>query len=613
MPPLPQSQWARVAATRPGSIVLATGRPDAENRTSYLFTDPVEVLCAQSPDEIPGVFDGIERALRDGRYAAGFLSYEAGYHFEPAALRPAGAVPESGVPLAWFGVYERPFTADGFPCGFQTGGEGQEPELEVGISRGEYARAVDRIRQYIAQGDFYQANFTVPVRMKWSGNAEGLFERILANQPVPYGALVNLGAEQMVSASPELFFRRSGSSILVRPMKGTCARGRDCAEDARNAAWLAADEKNRAENVMIVDLLRNDLGRICTPGSIRTSELFRVERYPSLLQMTSTVRGELRNGVTQHDIFRALFPCGSITGAPKVRTMQAIRELEHEAREIGCGAIGLFAPNGDAAFSVAIRTAMVCDGEVRMRVGSGITFDSNAEAEFEECLLKAQFLVRKPEPFELIETLRWQGSYWLLGLHLDRLAASATYFDFAMDREEVVVRLQEHASGFMPGSCHRVRLLMTRSGDVSIASQPFTPDRRAARVMVARERIDAADPFLRHKTTRRGIYDRALAEARDAGFDDAIFLNRGGEVTECAIHNLLIVRGGEVLTPALDCGVLPGVYRRYLLERRPDVREAVLTMADLDEADRVYIFNSVRGLRRVRQIVGYSDHADTAG
>ncbi|MFP5235771.1 MAG: aminodeoxychorismate synthase component I [Acidobacteriota bacterium] len=643
MPPSPESpsQWIRTAAAQSGSVLLATARPDAENQASYLFSDPLEILTTDQLDDIPNLFAAIGHALQAGHHVAGFLSYEAGYHFEPAALRPAAHPPAGSLPLAWFGVYAAPRVQHGFSAAFQPRDDTPESAPQIGISRDDYTAAIHRIRQYIAGGDFYQANFTIPLRLPWTSGAARLFERILANQPVPYAALLNLGATHIVSASPELFFRRTGHTILVRPMKGTCPRGRDCAEDARNAAWLAADEKNHAENVMIVDLLRNDLGRICVPGSIRASHLFHVERYPALLQMTSTVRGDLRPGTSAYDIFRALFPCGSITGAPKVRTMQAIRELEHEARGIACGAIGYFAPGGDAVFSVAIRTAALRDGEVHMRVGSGITYDSDADAEFSECLLKAQFLSPTPVPFELIETLRWDGAYFLLDEHLDRLQASAAYFDFAFNRARVHSELREFAkklpfssSGFAPrlgapgldsetrdstmptsspDTCHRVRLLLARSGSVSITSEPLPPDRRPVRLKLVQERVDPADPFVRHKTTRRAVYDRGLAEARAAGCADALFLNRAGHVTECAIHNLLILRGGEILTPALDCGLLPGVYRRHLLERHANMREATLTLEDLQHAERVYIFNSVRGLRRVERIVGYSVHADPAG
>jgi para-aminobenzoate synthetase/4-amino-4-deoxychorismate lyase len=376
-------------------------------------------------------------------------------------------------------------------------------------------------------------------------------------------------------------------------------------EDDQQAAWLAADEKNRAENVMIVDLLRNDLGRICRSGSVEVVELFAVERHPELLQMTSTVRGELKAGIGYDEIFRSLFPCGSITGAPKVRTMQAIRELEDGPRGISCGAIGYFAPDDEAVFSVAIRTAVLRDGVARMRVGSGITWDSDAGAEYAECLLKARFLTRRPEQFDLIETLRWEDGYFLLEPHLERLRASAEYFAFCLDEAKVREALRQEAEGLEPGTPHRVRLLLARAGKVSVTSEALSGTGSAvapgpARMMLAGERTESRDVLLRHKTTRREVYDRALREARAGGFDDAVFVNERGEVTEGAIHNLMIAKGGRFVTPAVACGLLPGVYRRWLLERHPEIVEGVVTLEDLRRADRVMVFNSVRGLRLAR-------------
>jgi len=599
------ADWARAAATEPGSVLLRTARTDEENRISYLFQRPLEILSARRPDEIPEVFAGIERALAAGRYVAGFLGYEAGYHFEPAARR---GVPDFGLapddlPLAWFGVYDTPLIreaggdAEAAPASCEVTGEAR-----IGVSQEEYTQKIDRIRDLIARGDLYQANFTMPLQLSWPGDAAALFARIMANQPVAYGALLNIGCAQIVSASPELFFRREGRRIVVRPMKGTCPRGRDLAEDARNAAWLASDVKNRAENVMIVDLLRNDLGRICTPGTVRAANLFHVERYPDLLQMTSTIEGELRPGLTQYEVFRSIFPCGSITGAPKIRTMQVIGALEAAPRGIACGAIGFFAPGGDAVFSVAIRTATLREGEVHLRVGSGITYDSDAGAEYAECLLKSRFLTRTPLQFELIETMLWDDGFFLLDLHLARLAGSAAYFDFRFDPDPVREQLLSFAARFAPGAKHRVRLLLPRSGSISVTSTPLAESSPTASLVVARESTDPADIFLRHKTTHRAIYDRAFADAQAGCFDDALFLNTRGEVTEGAIHNIMIATDGELLTPLLDCGVLPGVYRSHLLATHPALREAVLTLADVNAADHVYIFNSVRGLRRVTRI-----------
>jgi para-aminobenzoate synthetase/4-amino-4-deoxychorismate lyase len=608
-------QWSRTAAGHPGSVLLWTARLDSENQSSFLFTEPLQILSTRRLDEIPAIFASIEDALRKGFHVAGFLSYEAGYHFEPAALRHAAHREAlnpllAQLPLIWFGIYREPLVLDE-PGRVKTGrilsrGETQKAgDVSVDISQAEYCRRVQQIRQWIEAGDFYQANFTINVRQPWTEGAAALFERIMENQSVPYGALIHAGNTHILSASPELFFRRQGSRITVRPMKGTAHRGRDSEEDAQMAAWLTADEKNRAENIMIVDLMRNDLGRICSTGSVQVSDLFAVERYPALLQMTSTVKGELKPATSCYEIFRSLFPCGSITGAPKVRTMQAIRELEGEPRGIACGAIGFFSPGGDAVFSVAIRTLTLQNQprqtqEVQMRVGSGITHDSDPAAEYEECLLKSRFLTRTLPQFELIETMAWDKDFVLLDLHLKRLQKSAEYFDFPIDPGRTRTELYQFAKGFEKGTRHRVRLLLARSGSISISSTPLSPVRNPALLLLSSTRVDSQDVFLRHKTTHRSIQDGAFAQAQTAGCDDALLLNSQGQVTECAIHNVMIAKDGKFITPPLECGLLPGVYRQHLLAMHPEIEVAAFTLEDLLAADSIFIFNSVRGLRRAQ-------------
>ncbi len=603
------ARWHQIVASSPGSTLLKTARIDEENFRSYLFLHPAHTLTAVTPDEIHGVFDEIEKHLRAGSWVSGFLSYEAGYHFEPTAMRGASPLPVGDLPLAWFGVYPKAVVIDeGWGANkrqIRAGHERTGPvESQIELAAEVYRDRIDRIRQYIAAGDIYQANYTPKLRQRWPWGADTLFERAVANQPVAYAALLNTGPTRIISASPELFFRKHADGILVRPMKGTACRGRDVREDARIAAWLANDQKNRAENVMIVDLLRNDLGRICRPGTIRTSELFRVERYPDLFQMISTVHGQLMPGTSWYEIFRSLFPCGSITGAPKIRAMQIIRELEAIPRGIGCGVIGFIAPGGEAAFSVAIRTMALRGEELEMRVGSGITYDSDAGAEYAECLLKAAFLTRDTREFELIETLRWDGEYLLLDLHLDRLQESAAYFDFKMDRDAVRDELLRYAESLEQGTWHRVRALAARNGASSITSERIDPNSADAAIVLYPEKTQSADLFLRHKTTRRGLYDTALKQVRAAGFDDALFLNEHGEVTECAAHNVVIEKSGRLLTPALDCGLLPGVYRSHLMKDERRVEEAVLTFEDVLASDRVLICNSVQGMRRVIRVAG---------
>ncbi len=602
----PLEEWPRLAAERPGSVLLRTARPDAGNHNSFLFTDALRILSTSQLDEIPAIFESIEYALRDGYHVAGYLSYEAGYHFEPAAMRSANAYQVAGdLPLAWFGVYQQPLVQNQLECVWTHGrsncGEtGELHDIAIDISKTAYCERIQKIRQHIEAGDFYQANLTLQMRLPCGEDAARLFEKIMESQPVPYGALIHTGEVHILSASPELFFRTQARRITVRPMKGTARRGRDPEEDARMAAWLAADEKNRAENVMIVDLMRNDLGRICKTGSVEVTDLFTIERYPELLQMTSTIRGELKEETSCYEIFRGLFPCGSITGAPKVRTMQAIRALEGEPRGIACGTIGFFSPRGDAVFSVAIRTLTLRDGEVRLRVGSGVTHDSDPETEYAECLLKARFLTHPAPRFELIETMAWAGDFMLLDLHLRRLRASADYFDFRFEEKSVREQLYQFAEVFQQETRHRVRLLLAQSGAISIASDPLSPARKPAVLLIASARVDSSDVLLRHKTTRRLMQDRAFAQAQAAGCDDALLLNEQGQVTECAIHNVMIAKNGRFLTPPLECGLLPGVYRQHLLAAHPEIEETAITLDDVLSADRLFIFNSVRGMRLAR-------------
>jgi para-aminobenzoate synthetase/4-amino-4-deoxychorismate lyase len=382
-------------------------------------------------------------------------------------------------------------------------------------------------------------------------------------------------------------------------MKGTSHRGRTTSEDREIADRLAGDPKNRAENVMIVDLIRNDLGRICTFGSVRVEKLFEVERYPTLWQMTSTVSGELRPEIGYEQIFRALFPCGSITGAPKIRAMQLLAQIEETPRGIYTGAIGFFSQE-QTVFNVAIRTLVLENGEATMGVGGGIVIDSEANSEFRECRLKAEFLTRTTEPFSLIETMLWNGDYPLIDLHLDRLADSADYFGFTCDRAGVQAALLAEANLFADQRQRKVRLLLHSDGTTHIVAESMAvlSSAEPARVSIASERMDPDNRFLFHKTTNRKIYDSAFAAAVSAGFNDIFFLNTRGEVTEGAISNVLIEKDGRWYTPPVVCGLLPGVYRRFLLETRADLEEKIFTLDDVRNADAVYICNAVRGLRR---------------
>jgi para-aminobenzoate synthetase/4-amino-4-deoxychorismate lyase len=633
---LPAEVYALVDRT-PAAVLLDGGRPGNRTESSQferneapwtrLFTTPLRVCAAWQPAEMAALFDEIERAVQAGLWAAGFFSYECGQHFEPKAKMREGA---SNAPLAWFGIYDRSY---GFnhETGEFVGGEPPqlaairastashqttvEVKAEFALSESEYARRIAAIHEWIRAGDVYQLNFTAPWRVQIDGPAAALYAQLRARQPAQYGAFLHWQpGRRILSFSPELFFRveNEGSvrRITTRPMKGTAPRGRTTRDDRGQAEWLRNDPKNRSENVMIVDLLRNDLGRVSRFGSVRAEELFTVERYPTLWQMTSTITAELRpeasSETSYEEIFRALFPCGSITGAPKVRAMQLIAEVEDQPRGVYTGAIGFFSPER-AVFNVAIRTLELDGNRGTMGTGSGIVIDSDPAEEYRECLLKAKFLTqsadRSPAEFSLIETMLWNGAYPMLELHLDRLMDSADYFDFACEREEVRKALDAHAHAFEDNAARKVRLLLDREGQLSITSEVLlspVDNSRIGRVRIARERTNPSDPMLFHKTTHRPLYAAAFQQAACDGFDDALFFNLRGELTEAAISSVFIEKEGRLLTPPVECGLLAGVYRRHLLETRTDIEERILYEDDLRNADTIYLANAVRGLRRVR-------------
>lgn len=615
--PLPAGLHALVERT-PGAVLLQTARPGAESSLSRLFLSPLRCLQAHTADDLPLLFEAIDQTLDQGGCAAGFFSYECGAAFEPTAAPPAPS--DSSTPLAWFGLYERSFDfdhrtgtfANGSPPGFQPldppAPHAPAPRIEPGPgpTPETFAAAIHAIHQWIRAGDVYQLNFTYPLGLRVDCGPAALYAHLLRSQPVPYAALVHWQpGRHILSLSPELFFRidpeGSARRITTRPMKGTAPRGRTTAEDIAIAQQLRHDEKNRAENVMIVDLLRNDLGRLCRFGSVEAQSLFAVERYPTLWQMTSTVTGLLRDGVRSGQLLRALFPCGSITGAPKVRAMQLLAQLEARPRGVYTGAIGFFSPQS-TVFNVAIRTLEMHADHATMGVGSGIVIDSRADDEFRECQLKASFLTLDPEPFSLIETLLWHNGFPLLDLHLERLQDSAAYFDFPCEAAAIRDALLAAAAPLAPHAPHKVRLLLHASGEFRIEAEPLSPpagNQAPLRVTIASERTDARDRFLYHKTTRRPLYARAFAAAQDAGFADVLFLNRDEQLTEGAISNVFVETNGRWLTPPVACGLLPGVYRRHLLATQPGIEERILTLHDLRAADAVYLANAVRGLRRV--------------
>ena len=595
------SSFRAAAFEKPNSVLLETARFDAANTHSYVFLQPTRVLIASQLDELPGVFAEIEIALQRGFYVAGFLAYECGYHFEPIDQ----AAPPSEAPLAWLGVYEHPRIFDhSRPAGRQHSSREVRTHAltnrfpgALGIPEDQYFANILKIKEYIAAGDTYQVNFTDSVSMHTTSSPADLFATLATRQPVSYSALINMGASSILSFSPELFFRIQGGKIEMRPMKGTMARAASEDEDREVPRRLQNDAKNRSEHVMIVDLLRSDLGRICAPGTVLTDDLFTAEKYPTLYQMTSAVKGTLLPNLNYYDIFRGLFPSGSITGAPKIRTMQIIRELERKARGAYCGAIGFIAPHGLSVFSVAIRTLTMKDGVATMGVGGGIVAESEPRAEYNESLLKAAFLAEPDRSFKLIETLLWDGGFHFLSQHLDRLQSSSTHFEFVFERAVIAAQLQELSTSLRPGLRYKIRLLLAVDGQATIQSTECAQRHGCPRYSGSRTHL-IRRYFLQHKTTRREMYDRSHHRARLAGFDDTLFVNERDEITEGATNNIFIEKAGRWFTPPLSSGVLPGIYRRHLLESHAGATERVLTLEDLRQADQLYICNAVRGLRK---------------
>jgi len=559
------------------------------------------IVLAASGD--PGAaFSTIEAALAAGQWLAVAADYALGASFEPAVPAVPGDRP---VLRAWVFTEGRVLDA---PAGaaFLAEQLAALPEYQKVAGIAELCPAVDaarhaaqvrQIHRWIRDGDCYQINLTFPLTFESYGHPLALYVRLRERQPVRYGGFLGGDDEAILSFSPELFFERVGDQVVTRPMKGTAPRGRTPLEDQANRAALLASAKERAENIMIVDLLRNDLGRLAQPGKVTVEALCAAEAYPTLWQMVSTVAADLP-GVGIAELFAALFPCGSITGAPKIRAMQRIAELEESPRGLYTGAFGWLSPGGDCRFNVAIRTVEAGPhGQARLGVGSGIVIDSDAQREYAECLLKASFLTAFDPGFELVETLRLEeGRYPLLDLHLERLQASARSLGFACALVSVSAALSAEAAA-RPKALFRVRLTLAHNGScrVEVSALREEPG-KSWRVCLASEALPADDYLLRHKTTARARYDRTLAglAARPALFD-AIFLNRRGEVCEGARSNVFVERDGVLLTPPLACGLLPGVMRRTLLESGRAV-EQVLRREDLLQAPALYVGNALRGL-----------------
>lgn len=557
-----------------------------------VFSNPERIIQADSIQNVLPALHEVERAVKSGFYAAGYISYEAAPAFDSAFV----VSNTHTIPLLWFGIFDKAIEKQ--PC--HTGNHSSKNKFtftqwKPNITKDRYESQISAIKHAISYGKTYQVNHTLRFHSKFDGDDFAFYNEKNNSHPSRYAAYLNLPRHRIISFSPELFFQTQGNQIMTRPMKGTVNRGRWFEEDEAHASWLAASVKNQAENVMIVDLLRNDLGRIAEVGTVHVRNLFQIERYPTVFQMTSTIGATIKPMVTLPDIFRALFPCGSITGAPKVSTMRFISDLEESPRDIYCGTIGFIKPNGDAIFNVAIRTMFIdsATGAAIYGAGGGITFDSAANSEFEEVFMKTAVLTDEQPQFQLLETLKLENNqYALFHHHLRRLVNSAKYFDFPVEISSIERALYKHRDQYKD-TVRKVRLLIYQDGQIYVESSPLVSIGSEARIFaIANTPVSSSNRFLYHKTTYRHIFDQHRAEHNNVF--DILLWNENHEITEFTTGNVVLEIDGQKRTPKISCGLLPGTFRSHLLETN-EVSEAILTLSDLKRAEKIWYINSVRG------------------
>ncbi|WP_437585650.1 aminodeoxychorismate synthase component I [Sorangium sp. So ce1000] len=583
--------------------VLDNNRSDG-GTVSYFFHDPLAFCVATSPDEVAPALEEVERHVQAGCHAVGYFSYELGYSFSPRLEKILPA--RRDAPLLCVGIYRN--RLDVSDCTLEAALEAHTRDqrarilnCHLNMTKAQYLEQLAKVKQHIFDGDTYQVNYTLKYKFHHEGAPLKLFTELRKRQRVEFGAFLDFPGMTVLSRSPELFIEKKGEDIHTRPMKGTSKRGLTSEQDAHNAASLANDAKTRAENVMIVDLLRNDLSRISRRGSVKTTDLFKIETYETLHQLVSTVAAKVDDDISFQRVLSQLFPCGSVTGAPKVRTMEIINDLELEPRGVYTGAIGYLGPDRSMCLNVAIRTlALWPDGRGEMGVGSGIVHDSDPEAEYEECRLKGRFLTDQVADFNLIECVRFDGGYQEVDRHLARLSRSAEALGFEFDRERLASSLDDLARTLTAPT--KVRVVLDRQGHLEIECSPIAaPGRHERRIALSPECTQSSSWLLQHKVSIRPLYERMYARYSQLGYYDVIFTNERGEVTEGTFHNVFVRRGGRWYTPPVSCGLLPGIQRQVLLESPElNVVEKRLYVRDLAEADEIVLTNAIRGVVKTR-------------
>ena len=550
----------------------------------YLFTKPIKELKTKNLDQVEALLREVEAYQEKGFYAVGYVSYEAAPAFEKKfAVHPA---PLLGEYLLYFTIHEKVETLP-FPEDYEDVDLPANWKEEVEAPA--YQEAIETIHHHIRQGDTYQVNYTVQLSQELKSDPLAIYNRLVVEQKAHYNAFIQHDDVSILSISPELFFEQDDRLLTTRPMKGTTRRGLTNQADLQEATWLKADPKNRAENMMIVDLLRNDMNRISEIGSEQVTRLCQVEQYSTVWQMTSTIESRLRSEIDLVQTFRALFPCGSITGAPKISTMEIIQKTEKAPRGVYCGTIGILLPRGKRIFNVAIRTLQMQGGQAIYGVGGGITWDSKWESEYQETKQKSAVLYRQEPRFELLTTGRiHQGELTFLEQHLTRLREASRYFAYPYDEQKLLKELQEELAHLESNLDYRCRIALQKNGTFHLEITELT-DLPASylQAQLTEQKLDLATPFTYFKTSQRDHLSQSEREQ--------IFHLPDGTLLETTIGNLVLEIGGQLYTPPAHLPLLDGIYRRHLLETQ-QVEEKLLTLKDLTDADRIYACNALRGL-----------------
>ncbi|MFS9297966.1 aminodeoxychorismate synthase component I [Streptococcus oralis] len=556
----------------------------------YTFTQPIKELKTRDLAEVADLLAQVESYQEQGYYVVGYVSYEAAPAFEEKLA--VHKLPLLGEYLLYFTVHDR-VEISPIPLTYE------EVDLPSNwyelTSAADYEKAIAQIHHHLRQGDTYQVNYTVQLKQDLSANPFAIYNCMVVEQEAGYNAYVEHDEMAVISMSPELFFEQNDRELTTRPMKGTTKRGLTDDEDLKEAAWLEQDPKNRSENMMIVDLLRNDMNRISEVGSEHVERLCQVEQYSTVWQMTSTIKSQLRPDVDLVTIFRSLFPCGSITGAPKIATMEIIKNLEPQPRGVYCGTIGLLLPNGRRIFNVAIRTIQLYKGQAIYGVGGGITWDSTWESEYREVHQKAAVLYRKQARFKLITTGKIsQKSLLFEDQHLERLTKASRYFAYPFDPEELRQKIEEECQSCEVNQDYRLRISLNKSGEIELSRQILTPlSLSFCKAKLCLQKADLQQAFTYFKTTHRPHLS--------LGEQEIIYHNAAGELLETSIGNLVLKIAGKLYTPPTNLGILSGIYRQHLLERG-QVEEKVLTLKDLAQAEDIYGCNAVRGMYELEVI-----------